>query len=361
LHERLEQRAAVIFRDADAGVDDVDRQQLVGAARDLDRDVAGGRELQRVADQDGEDLAHPLGVDVEPLVPRQLDAQIEREAALDRRGAERLGEALQRRHAVVGGAVHVDPARFELRVLEDVADQRLQGAGAEIHGLEVLALVLPQGAVAQQVDHRAEAVQRGADLVAHHGQEPRLGVVGGARAGEGCLQFAAQAFGGVESRAGRLHAEQQVGGRIARCEVGQLQAVAVEVVDVAERRRGPERRVRAAGDGDLAALQFEVEASGPEHHGTARVRWQVEEVHDRSRSDDFELGVDRRADGRLEQSVQGVAEGHDPPECIGDETERHHRGEIASAEGDLVRHRRHGFRWQPAARYCAWPSRCAAT
>ena len=47
------------------------------------------------------------------------------------------------------------------------------------NGLQVLALLGGQLAAAEEVGHAEHAVHRRADLVAHGGQEPRLGEAGG--------------------------------------------------------------------------------------------------------------------------------------------------------------------------------------
>ena len=76
-------------------------------------------------------------------------------------------------------AVQVEPAGLDPGEVQHVADQGEEGfPGVADHG-QVLALFGGEGGVEDQFGHAEDGVQRGADLVAHAGQEGALGPVGG--------------------------------------------------------------------------------------------------------------------------------------------------------------------------------------
>ncbi len=70
-------------------------------------------------------------------------------------------------------------ARFDLRKVEDVVDDGQQGVAAVADDLGELALFVVEKGVEQQAAHADDGVHRGADLVAHGGQEGALGFVSG--------------------------------------------------------------------------------------------------------------------------------------------------------------------------------------
>src|SRR5690606_5211555 len=67
------------------------------------------------------------------------------------------------------------PVRLQLGVVEDVVDDAQQLLRGFVRGAQHLALLRRQVAVRDQLQHRDDAVERGADLVAHRGQELALG------------------------------------------------------------------------------------------------------------------------------------------------------------------------------------------
>jgi hypothetical protein len=74
-------------------------------------------------------------------------------------------------------------AGLDLRQVEDVVDDAEQALGGVVDLAQVIALAVVQFGLQGEVGHADDGVHRGADLVAHVGQEVRLG--GGSRFGGG--------------------------------------------------------------------------------------------------------------------------------------------------------------------------------
>ena len=70
-------------------------------------------------------------------------------------------------------------ARLDLGVVEHVVEDAQQRLARHPHHVQVLALLRRQLGVTEQIDHAQHRVHRGADLVAHVGDEFALGPVGG--------------------------------------------------------------------------------------------------------------------------------------------------------------------------------------
>ena len=105
----------------------------------------------------------------------------------------------------------IEPAGFDLRQIEQLLDERHQGAAGGFHGLEIGRLLGRQRGVAEQVGHAEDAVQRRADFMRDHRQEARLGAVRGfgliARIGQRALGI--DAVGDVAADA--LHLARRIG------------------------------------------------------------------------------------------------------------------------------------------------------
>ncbi len=173
--EALEQHGLRRPRDADAGVDHAEGQ-LVAGAPDAERDLADARELDRVRQQVQQHLAQPRRI-AEPLrragdFPAQPQLQpLGLGLRLDHR-LRALGERLE----VEGRGLENQLAGLELGVVEDVVHQREQVLAAIAHRRDQFALLRGERRVEQQPGETDHAVERRADLVAHVGEEARLGV-----------------------------------------------------------------------------------------------------------------------------------------------------------------------------------------
>ena len=87
-------------------------------------------------------------------------------------------------------ALQLQLAGFDLGEVEDVVDDREQRFAAGIDRLHVTVLLVVQRGFQQQAGHGDDAVHGRADLVAHVGQELRLGARGGFGGDAGRQQFA---------------------------------------------------------------------------------------------------------------------------------------------------------------------------
>ena len=145
-----------------------------GLAAHPHRHPALVRELQRIGHQVHQHLAQPpriaphdrrhVGVDrarqLQPLGLRALGQEVE--AVLDRRRQIELD------------GFQLEPARLDLREVQDVVDQGEQRLAGLAHRLRVLALLRRQRRVEQQPRHADHPVHRRPDLVAHRRQELAL-------------------------------------------------------------------------------------------------------------------------------------------------------------------------------------------
>ena len=178
LDEGLEEARLQLGVDADAGVAhlEADDHRVPGRLVEghPEDDLARLRELDRVADEVGEDLAQPAGV-----APQRVRHVVADEAEqLEPLGLRGLGEGAEhlahRAPQVELDALEVDAARLDLREVEDVVDDLEQRPPRLVDHLGVLALLGGEAGVEEEPGHPDDAVHRGADLVAHVRHELRL-------------------------------------------------------------------------------------------------------------------------------------------------------------------------------------------
>ena len=182
LAEGLEQRAQVFIRQADAGVHHADTQLRAVGTFVLDHgahdDGAFAGELDRIADQVGQYL----------LQAQRITAQSQRCVAVDQAdqlqllfmgcGGEDGQGVLQQVAQVEGDGFEHQLARFDLGEIEHLIDDAEQAVGGFLDGRQVILLARAELALLQQVGEAKDAVERGADLVAHVGQELGLDAAG---------------------------------------------------------------------------------------------------------------------------------------------------------------------------------------
>ena len=151
---------------------DVARRQLLRSNANHHLALVG--ELDGVADQVGHHLPQPARVAHEPVRHVGRDVAGELEAllvGLQRVRPERVAEGVPEAE---GDALQIEPPRLDLREVQDVVQEREQRPGRELDGLEALALLAVELRLERDVRHADDGVHRGADLVAHVGQELRL-------------------------------------------------------------------------------------------------------------------------------------------------------------------------------------------
>ena len=178
----------------------VDDVAVDRAAADVDRHLALRRELHRVGEQVGQDLRDATAIaahrarDVVGEVDRQLQPLAVRGRGDDVRGG------LDHLAQVEVALLELEVAGLDLRDVQDVVDDQQQLLARGAGGRRVLALLVVELGVEQQLRHPDDAVERGPDLVAHVGQERGLGPrrLLGAGAGHARLGLAADPADGED-------------------------------------------------------------------------------------------------------------------------------------------------------------------
>lgn len=165
----------VLLGEADTGVLYADPQLRAVVAFVLEHgahgDGAALGELDGVADQVGEDLLQPLRVAL------QLDRGIPVDQA-DQFQLLLVGGRSQHGQGVLDQVAEIEREVFQnqlagldLREIEDLVDDPQQAFRRFLDGREVVLLARAEFALLQQVGETEDAVERGADLVAHVGEE----------------------------------------------------------------------------------------------------------------------------------------------------------------------------------------------
>ena len=118
-----------------------------------------------------------------------MDERFER--LVTERGPEQLQHILDGVAQLERPALQFDLARFDLGKVQDVVDHDEQGGAGATDSFGVLLLLGALLRLREQVGHADHPVEGRADLVAHHGEELRLGE-------GGVLRFDRQALGFLE-------------------------------------------------------------------------------------------------------------------------------------------------------------------
>jgi hypothetical protein len=182
LTERREDVAQCLVADTDAGVANVDVQMLLAigppgrAARDAH--AALGGELDGIVDQVGDDLAEPVLVAQYEFGQRRVDVEPQVQALLAGGRGKGMRHLADHLAEIEGQPFELQAAGFDAREIENVVEQEEQGIGRTAQGGELAMLLGRQSAAGEQVGNADDAVHRGADFVAHVGQEGTLGTVG---------------------------------------------------------------------------------------------------------------------------------------------------------------------------------------
>jgi len=168
-----------LLQDAHPGVAHFEAQLMMGAgfaeAADVDRDRAAFGELERVADQVADNLPYPQRVAAHSRTYVRCDVQRQSKALDLRLPFEQPDHRIEQFAQVDVDAFKLQPVGFELGVIEDVIDDAQQLVRRLQCDVEHLALVRCELGRLQQVEHRDDAVERRAHLVAHRGEELALG------------------------------------------------------------------------------------------------------------------------------------------------------------------------------------------
>ncbi len=167
---------------ADAAVDHGEAQQhpaaaVAGAAdRQVDHAVIG--ELDGVADQIDEHLPQPPRIAAQQHRHVRIELPGQFEPLFRGAHGVEVGEVLKQRQEVEIDHLDGQLPGLDLRVVENVVDDRQQRIGAGADDAGVFALLGVERRVEQQFGHADDAVHGRADLVRHHGEKFALGAVG---------------------------------------------------------------------------------------------------------------------------------------------------------------------------------------
>ncbi len=167
---------------SDAGVGDAegDAGRLgVGFDRvDADFDLASRGKFHRVGDQVGQDLAQAPGIadQCRRQIHRDRAAQLQ-PLAVSQVG-KGFGDVFDDVAQIERRLLEFDLSGFDLGDIEDLVDDPEQYFGRALRGCDVAVLLLVEPGLTHQLQHAENAIHRGADFVAHLGQELRLGAVG---------------------------------------------------------------------------------------------------------------------------------------------------------------------------------------
>src|SRR5438067_871095 len=162
-------------RDADPGVRDLEAHENAPADRvDPEGDLALLGELYGVADEVVEHLSQAPGVARHDGREGRGDEAAELDLLLPRADGEELRHLLDRLAQLEVDLLEVEPSGLDLREVEDVvedAEERLARGARRVCAIPLLGREVR---LEEQPDHPDHAVHRGADLVAHGGDEGRL-------------------------------------------------------------------------------------------------------------------------------------------------------------------------------------------
>uniref|UniRef100_A0A8W7PSR1 Chemotaxis methyl-accepting receptor HlyB-like 4HB MCP domain-containing protein n=1 Tax=Anopheles coluzzii TaxID=1518534 RepID=A0A8W7PSR1_ANOCL len=179
LGEWFEQAGEVFLGNADAAIDDVKTQRLCSKLLLQHLYPQGNAaicgELHGIADKVLQDLAQPQGI--------------------QQQGRRQFFVYLQLQPQALGGG------RLGIQEVQDVVDQPQQGACRLLNGADAVFLLRIERRHGQQFQHAQHAVHRGADFMAHGGQERTLGTIGGIGlvAGHAQLELGQLALGDIQA------------------------------------------------------------------------------------------------------------------------------------------------------------------
>jgi hypothetical protein len=193
LGKGLEQAGHLRLRHADTAVGD--RQDEAHAsvdgrlASDGDADLADFGELDGVADQVEQDLAHARGIAVQQVRRRLVDHGDDRQSLAVGLDRQRFRHAFDERAQLERGGLQLHPAGLDLGEVEHIVDDAQQGGGRVADGPHQALLAVGQRLALEQLGGAHHAVHGCPDLVAHGRKEGRLGLVRGLRRIAGTLDL----------------------------------------------------------------------------------------------------------------------------------------------------------------------------
>ena len=142
------------------------------------RDPAVLSELHSVADEVDEHLPQPRGIPDQGVGHVEAPPEDEVDAFVGGAGRDERQDLVEHLVQLERNPLELDPARLELRQVEDLVDQRQQPLRGHPDRPEVARLCVGEVRARQQVRHAHDGVHGRADLMAHRRQEGALGLAG---------------------------------------------------------------------------------------------------------------------------------------------------------------------------------------
>ena len=168
--------------DADSGIDDAEDEPAAFPAirrlAHLHADRAGGGEFHGIIDQIDQDLADARRIAHHRRGDVGSNNGVQCEPFRLRLGHKGQDYAVDHRSHVEFHSVQGNAAGFDSRKIEDVVDDAYQRLGTASDNCGQLVLFGIQRCQGQQFGDAYDAVERGANLMAHVGQELRLRLIG---------------------------------------------------------------------------------------------------------------------------------------------------------------------------------------
>ncbi len=180
LLERAEQVRELLGRDADAGVSNLEvRAFALGLVGDAQLHRAPLGELDRIAEQVHDRLADARRIREHLRGDRRREGDFERDALLVRAHAHERRDLRDDVHETRRDPLHIEPAGFDLRQVEDVVQYVEQMTAVAAHDFEQAPRLLAELhlLVEQEVRVAEDRRHRRADLVTHVGEKRALGAI----------------------------------------------------------------------------------------------------------------------------------------------------------------------------------------
>ncbi|MNH01334.1 hypothetical protein D3C79_605510 [compost metagenome] len=180
LAKGLEYPLALFGAHANAGIAHPEMQlqlvTLIAEQLGTDHYLAALGELHGIVAKVDQDLPQPQRIPHQR--GRQVDGGVEQqlEALVLGTQAYHVGKIIQHILQMERDQLQIHLAGFDLREVEDVVDDAEQVLRRAMHLLDVVALTTIQLCTQRQMAHTDDGVHRGADLVAHIGEEGTLGL-----------------------------------------------------------------------------------------------------------------------------------------------------------------------------------------
>ncbi len=181
LNERIEDGLELLRGDSRAGVDDLNRKVRMGLVlHQLGQYLHASRfrELDGVAHQVHQELAEPRGIGADrfrhPARPMVIEGKPLLQGLDPQHGDDLADDGVGR----AADLFDFQPVGFDFRQIEDVVQEGEEVFSAGVDDIQVifaLGRVVFVASFAQEVGEPDDGIQRGADFVAHVGQEPALG------------------------------------------------------------------------------------------------------------------------------------------------------------------------------------------